>query len=205
MFWQGLAVLVVLQAPQWADPASHRVRFVPVGEGVQLEVLDFGGTGRAIVLLAGLGDTAHVFDELAPKLTGLGHVYAVTRRGYGASSRPDSGYDVARLGEDILAAIDSLGLEKPVLIGHSIAGQELSYLAVRHRDRIAALIYLEAAYRTPTTCPVSSRKTSRRSRLRQPLRRCRTAPVYAAGGGTPPGTRAACHAASDPRRRPEIR
>ena len=147
MFWQGLAVLVVLQASQWADPASHRVQFVPVSEGVQLEVLDFGGTGRAIVLLAGLGNTAHVFDELAPKLTGLGHMYAVTRRGYGASSRPDSGYDVARLGEDILAVIDSLGLEKPVLIGHSIAGQELSYLAVRHRDRIAALIYLEAAYR----------------------------------------------------------
>jgi len=120
---------------------------VPVSEGVQLEVLDFGGTGRAIVLLAGLGNTAHVFDEFAPKLTGLGHVYAVTRRGYGASSRPDSGYDVARLGEDILAAIDSLSLEKPVLIGHSIAGQELSYLSVQHRDRIASLIYLEAAYR----------------------------------------------------------
>lgn len=145
--WQELAVLVVLQAAQWADSASHRVRFVPVSEGVQLEVLDFGGTGRSIVLLAGLGNTAHVFDEFAPKLTSLGHVYAVTRRGYGASSRPDAGYDVARLGEDILAAIDSLRLEKPVLIGHSIAGQELSYLAVRHRDRIAALIYLEAAYR----------------------------------------------------------
>jgi non-heme chloroperoxidase len=141
------AVLVVLQATQWADPAPHRVRFVPVADGVQLEVLDFGGTGRPIVLLAGLGNTAHVFDEFAPKLKGLAHVYAITRRGYGASSRPDFGYDVARLGADVLAVIDSLRLEKPVLIGHSIAGQELSYVGVRHRDRIAALIYVEAAYR----------------------------------------------------------
>jgi pimeloyl-ACP methyl ester carboxylesterase len=76
--------------------------------------------GRPIVLLAGLGNTAHVYDEFAPKLTGLGHAYAVTRRGYGASSRPASGYDVARLGEDILAVIDTLQLEKPVLTGHSI-------------------------------------------------------------------------------------
>lgn len=143
----AFAIFVVLQATQWTDPAPHRVRFVPVSDGLQLEVLDFGGTGQPIVLLAGLGNTAHVFDEFAPKLTGLAHVYAITRRGYGASSRPDSGYDVARLGEDILTAIDSLRLEKPVLFGHSIAGQELSYLAVRHRDRIAALIYAEAAYR----------------------------------------------------------
>lgn len=141
------AVLVVLEATQWADPAPHRVRFVPVTDGVRLEVLDFGGSGRPIVLLAGLGNTAHVFDEFAPKPRHLGHVYAITRRGYGASSRPDSGYDVARLGEDVLAVIDSLRLEKPVLIGHSIAGQELSYVGVRHRDRIAALIDVEAAYR----------------------------------------------------------
>lgn len=120
---------------------------VNVGDGVELEVLDFGGNGRPIVLLAGLGNTAHVYDELAPQLTALGHVYGVTRRGYGASSRPQSGYDVARLGEDVLAVIQSLRLTRPVLVGHSIAGQELSYLASEHNDRIAGLVYLDAAYR----------------------------------------------------------
>jgi pimeloyl-ACP methyl ester carboxylesterase len=99
------------------------------------------------VLLAGLGNTAHVFDAFAPKLTGAGHVVAITRRGYGASTRTESGYDVARLGEDVLAVIDELSLDRPVLIGHSLGGQELSYLASRHPDRIAGVIYLEAAYR----------------------------------------------------------
>jgi pimeloyl-ACP methyl ester carboxylesterase len=74
-------------------------------------------------------------------------VYAITRRGYGASSRPESGYDVARLGEDVRAVLDALRIEKPVLVGHSIVGQEMSYLAAEHRQTIAALIYLEAAYR----------------------------------------------------------
>jgi hypothetical protein len=39
-----------------------------VQEGVRLEVLDWGGSGRPLVLLAGGGDTAHVFDDFAPKL-----------------------------------------------------------------------------------------------------------------------------------------
>jgi pimeloyl-ACP methyl ester carboxylesterase len=142
-----MAVLAAAQALTWIDSAPHHVQLATVDAGVQLEVLDFGGTGRPIVLLAGSGNTAHVFDEFAPKLAGLGHVYAITRRGYGASSRPESGYDVSRLGEDVLAVLDGLHIEKPVLIGHSIAGQELSYLADAHRDRIPALIYLDAAYR----------------------------------------------------------
>lgn len=137
----------VIQAPAWVDRAAHRVQFVTVADGVALEVLDFGGSGRPIVLLAGLGNTAHVFDEFAPKLTMLGHVYAITRRGYGSSSRPMSGYDVDRLGEDVLAVVDALQLKGAILVGHSIGGQELSYLASRYPDRLSALVYLEAAYR----------------------------------------------------------
>jgi non-heme chloroperoxidase len=98
----AMAVLALLQATPWVDPAPHRVQLVRVDDSVQLEVLDFGGTGRPITLLAGLGNTAHVFDTFAPRLTGRGHVYAITRRGYGASSRPETGYDVSRLGEDVL-------------------------------------------------------------------------------------------------------
>ena len=143
----ALVVVVFLQSTPWIDPAPHRVQLIAVTDGVQLEVLDFGGTGRPIVLLAGLGNTAHVFDQFAVKLTSLGRVYAITRRGYGASSKPESGYDVVRLGEDVRAVLEALRIEGAVLVGHSIAGQEMSYLAAQHRQTIAALIYLEAAYR----------------------------------------------------------
>ena len=50
---------------RWHDPSKHSVRFVTVEGGVQLEVLDWGGTGRPVVLLAGRGFTAHVFDGFA--------------------------------------------------------------------------------------------------------------------------------------------
>ena len=140
-------VTLLLQAAQPADPASHHVQMITVDHDVRLEVLDFGGNGRPIVLLAGAGNTAHVFDDFAPQLVGLGHVFAVTRRGYGASTRPESGFDAVRLGEDVFAVLEHLSLSKSVLIGHSIAGQELSYLASTHADRLAGVVYLEAAYR----------------------------------------------------------
>ena len=42
--------------------------------------------------------------------------------------------------------IDALGLKKPVLIGHSIAGEELSSIGSRHPEKVAGLIYLDAGY-----------------------------------------------------------
>ena len=56
----------------WRDPSPHQLRWVTVEPGVRLEVLDWGGSGRPLVLLAGLGMTAHVFDGFAEKLTGYG-------------------------------------------------------------------------------------------------------------------------------------
>ena len=130
---------------EWRDPSSHRATMVAVDREVTLEVLDWGGAGRPLVLLAGQGNTAHVFDEFAPRLTSLGHVYGITRRGYGRSSVPPSGYDADRLADDVLAVLDALKLEQPVLIGHSIAGEELSSLAARYPSRAGGLVYLDAA------------------------------------------------------------
>jgi pimeloyl-ACP methyl ester carboxylesterase len=143
------AVLTVSEAmaqPTWQDPSPHTVRFVTVAPDVRLELLDWGGTGRPVVLLAGLGNTAHVFDDFAVKLASDYHVYGITRRGFGASSVPASGYDSDRLGDDVIAVLDELALDRPVLVGHSIGGTELSSIATRRPERVAGLVYLDAGY-----------------------------------------------------------
>ena len=89
-----VAFSVPLHAQQplpWKDPSSHITRFVTVQDGVCLEVLDWGGSGRPLVLLAGGGDTAHVFDDFASKLTPSFHVYGITRRGFFGSGRCSGG------------------------------------------------------------------------------------------------------------------
>jgi pimeloyl-ACP methyl ester carboxylesterase len=139
----GLFAQAGATKPRDSLPAA---RFVEVEHEVKLEVLDWGGTGRPVVLLAGLGNTAHVFEELAARLRADYHVYGVTRRGYGQSSEPWSGYSADRLGDDVLAVLDSLRISKPVLIGHSIAGEELSSIGSRRPDRVSGLVYLDAAF-----------------------------------------------------------
>lgn len=141
--WFG-SVACAQEPDTWRDPSKHQVTFVTIDKDVQLEVLDWGGMGRAIVLLAGSGNTAHVFDDFAPKLTDCCHVYGITRRGFGASSQPASGYDDQRLANDVLKVLESMNIKAPVLVGHSMAGGELTTLGNQHSDRLAGLVYLDA-------------------------------------------------------------
>ena len=125
------------------------VRYVQVQPGVRIEALDWGGTGRPLLWLAGLGNTGHDFYGIVPNLIKHYHVYSMTRRGFGASSKPAAtaqNYSSDRLGDDVIAVMDALKIEKPIVMGHSIAGEELSDLGTRFPKRLSALIYVEAGY-----------------------------------------------------------
>jgi hypothetical protein len=85
--------IVVLLAVCWSgllaqepiDSTPHAAQFVTVEPEVRLEVLDWGGTGRPLMFLAGSGDTAHRFDGFAPQFAKKYHVYGITRRGFSRS------------------------------------------------------------------------------------------------------------------------
>jgi pimeloyl-ACP methyl ester carboxylesterase len=129
-------------APAGAS-ALHRVQKVKVAEGVELELLDFGGQGPALVFLTGRGNTAHVFDDFAPEFTSAYHVYSVTRRGYGSSSWPEQGYDTETRSTDVFRVLDSQGIAKAVLVGHSLAGDEITWLATHHPERVEKVVFLD--------------------------------------------------------------
>ncbi len=139
-----LSLLMLLVSAAAANQAQSQR--VDVGDGVKVEVLDWGGLGAPVLLLPGSGNTAHVFEDFAPKLIACCHVqvYGITRRGFGLSSKPERGYSTPDLAEDDWRVIQALKLEKPVLIGHSMAGSEMTFLAQQHSSELAALIYLDA-------------------------------------------------------------
>ena len=97
-----------------------------------------------MVLLTGLGDNAHVYDQFAFQFTDYFHVIGITRRGYPPSSQPEKGYDVDTRARDDIAVLDSLGVSRAVFVGHSIAGSELSAIGIKYRDRVEKLVYLDA-------------------------------------------------------------
>jgi len=131
------------------DTTQHIVQFVFVQPEVKLEVLDYGGNGTAMIFLSALGPDAHDWDKFAPKFTGKYHVYAITRRGTGASDNPaptDENYSADRLGDDVLAVMEKLKLDRPVLVGWSVGGEELSSVGSRFPAKVKALVYLDAGY-----------------------------------------------------------
>src|ERR1700756_5987513 len=94
--WATVFALIACTALAQSGSSSQgetalKTQFVEVQPDVKLEVLDWGGTGRNLVLLAGLGNTAHVFDSFGPKLAAHYHVIGITRRGFGHSSAPQTG------------------------------------------------------------------------------------------------------------------
>jgi non-heme chloroperoxidase len=149
LFFLLIALFILsLKASAQTDSSPHKVQFVTAEEGVQLEVLDWGGSGRPLIFLAGAGDTAHRFDGFAPQFTAHHHVYGIARRGSGASSKPapaNGNYSADHLGDDVLAVMKALQIDRPVLVGHSIAGQELSSIGSRFPEKVSGLIYLDAA------------------------------------------------------------
>jgi non-heme chloroperoxidase len=135
----------------WVDPSAKQVRFIAVparaGETVRLETIDWGGRGPAVLLLAGLGESGHIYNDLAPRLTDGFRVIALTRRGHGASTHADSSTCVLdTLVADIRAVMDSFQLRRASLIGHSIAGAEITRFAGRWPERTDKLIYLDASH-----------------------------------------------------------
>jgi len=99
---------------------------VAIAAGESLEVLDWGGTGRPLVLLAGLHNTAHVFDDFAPSFTDSFHVYAITRRGFGRSSQPAVGYNYDTFASDLNAVLTTLNLTGVSLVGFSMGTGEVT-------------------------------------------------------------------------------
>ena len=128
-----------------SDKSPHKSAFV-TANGIKMNYLDWGGTGEAMILLSGFGNDAHIFDEIAPSFIDKFHVIGLTRRGFGETDRPASGYDTAIRVEDVRTFMDAKGIERAVLVGHSLAGDEMTMFATRYPRRVSKMVYLDAAF-----------------------------------------------------------
>jgi pimeloyl-ACP methyl ester carboxylesterase len=127
-----------------AAVADSSVRLIAVAPDVRLEVLDWGGTGPAMVFLAGMGGEPDSYRAFASRFRDGYHLYGINRRGEGGSDTPMSGYDAATRAHDIIVVLDSLHVSQAIFVGHSFAGDELSKVGVTYPERVRALVYLEA-------------------------------------------------------------
>jgi pimeloyl-ACP methyl ester carboxylesterase len=142
---QGLATAERPSKDNWVDSSPHKIAYQTVN-GVKLHYLDWGGKGETLLFLAGAGSNAHYADDLAPKFTDKFRVLALTRRGTGKSDWPEKGYALDTLVEDIRAFLDSLGIKRATLVGHSLGGDEATVFASKYPDRVDKIVYLDGTF-----------------------------------------------------------
>jgi non-heme chloroperoxidase len=142
----GLLGQTAVKKDLWRDKSPHKEAFITIN-GVKLHYLDWGGKeGETLLFLTGFGHSAHIYDELAPRFTDRFYVLALTRRGHGQSDKPERGYDAQTLTEDVRLFLDHLNIKRVSLIGHSMAGKELTLFARLYPERVSRLVFLDAAY-----------------------------------------------------------
>ncbi|HEY0016656.1 MAG TPA: alpha/beta hydrolase [Longimicrobium sp.] len=115
-------------------------------DGVRLHVLRWESAGPALVLVPGLGQSAHVFRELAPALAGDFRVIAFTPRGHGQSATPTGDYTLEGFADDLRAVLDGLQVERAIVVAHSLGGTVATRLAVRSPGRVRGIVYLDALH-----------------------------------------------------------
>lgn len=145
LFAAMIGFVSVATLAQRPDTSPHTSNFVTVN-GIRLHYLDWGGNGENLLFLTGAGDTAHVFDAIAPRFTDRFRVLALTRRGFGDSDKPESGYDVPTLTDDVNGFLNALKIKRVNLVGHSAGGNEMISFAGRWPKRTVKLVFLDAAY-----------------------------------------------------------
>ncbi|MEV6604532.1 alpha/beta hydrolase [Kutzneria sp. NPDC051319] len=118
---------------------THRI---PVADGVALHVAT-GGAGRPIVLLHGFPQTHLMWRHVAADLAADHTVICPDLRGYGASDKPDHGYDKRTMAADIVAVARHLGHEEFELAGHDRGALVAFRAGLDHPDKVTRLTCLD--------------------------------------------------------------
>lgn len=113
-----------------------REQFVSLSTGVRMEYVEQGpADGVPVVFLHGVTDSWRSFEHVLPLLPQSVHAYAISAWGHGGSSRPDRGYLLSDRSTDLRAFMDAMGLERPIIVGHSMGSMVAQRFVVDHPDR----------------------------------------------------------------------
>jgi pimeloyl-ACP methyl ester carboxylesterase len=119
-------------------------------DGITVHCLDHGGEGPDLLLVHATGFHARVWDPYVARLRPRFRVTAVDQRGHGLSDKPDSGYEWRGFGADVLAAVDHLGLQAPLGIGHSAGGAALVLAETTRPGTFSKLVLLDPVTPSPS-------------------------------------------------------
>jgi non-heme chloroperoxidase len=111
--------------------------------GVSLPFVENGNPdGVPVLMLHGITDSWHSFELVLPHLPNWIRAIAVTQRGHGNASRPDSGYTTRHYAVDVAALADELGIERAIVVGHSMGSTNAMRFAIDFPDRTLGVVLM---------------------------------------------------------------
>lgn len=123
--------------------------FIKIGKGnsgdINLHYEDYG-EGQPVILIHGYPLSGRAWEKQIPALLDAGYrVITYDRRGFGNSSQPWSGYDPDTFTEDLHKLVNELNLHDFVLVGHSMAGEELArYIGKYGTEDVSKVVFISA-------------------------------------------------------------
>jgi pimeloyl-ACP methyl ester carboxylesterase len=124
-------------------PAGFETRMIATEDGADIFVRS-GGTGPAVVLIHGFGDTGDMWGPLATQLAKTHTVIIPDLRGMGRSSKPAAGYDKKSQAGDIRTVVTKLGKDNAAIVGHDIGTMVAYAYAARYPDKVSRLVVMDA-------------------------------------------------------------
>jgi pimeloyl-ACP methyl ester carboxylesterase len=115
-----------------------------VRDGVVLAYDDTGSGYPPLVFVHGTACNRRFWDQQVPRSSSAHRVIAVDLRGHGESDAPSARYTVRLFADDLASTCTQLGIESPVVIGHSLGGLVALDFASAYPDRLAAAVLIDS-------------------------------------------------------------
>ena len=113
------------------------------GDGIKIQLAVWEGKGKQILCIHGITANSRFWDCLASALAPHHRVIAMDLRGRGLSDKPPTGYSIEYHCKDILALMNDRGLERPVLMGHSLGAFISLVFSAKYPQRVDRLILVD--------------------------------------------------------------
>lgn len=125
--------------------------------GTRIHVSQRSSGELALVFLHYYGGSSRTWDAVAGELADRYRIVASDHRGWGASAAPVDGYRIADLAADAEGVIEALGLQRHVLVGHSMGGKVAQLIASRRPRGLEGLVLVAPSPPSPTILPDEQR------------------------------------------------
>ena len=147
-------------------PSAHGIDGYVLAGDLRLHYLEYG-TGPALVIVPGITSPAITWGMAAAPLSVDHRVLSLDTRGRGLSDKPKEGFRLRDYAGDLEAMIDQLGLERPILLGHSMGARIVATFVADHPDSASASILVDPPMSGPGRAPYPITRETFRNQIVQ--------------------------------------